>query len=165
MLPLDRLITAYTNEKSTRRLLKYDHIVEEFNRAVVDYICNPQSSKDHSQVARMIQEIEIERIKYFVKEYIMCRFDKIRRNFFLDLELMSSRERAFYTQYLGVMKQKDVFTDKPSQDFEFIGFISHKALEGVKIDNEVVEIFQGDFFVANYDDVVEYLKEDAIGLV
>lgn len=164
MIPIDDLIAAYTNEKATKKLLKYEHVVDEFNKAVAD-ACSAQSSKDHSQVTQMVQEIEVGRIRYFVKEYIMCRFDKIRRNLFLDSCLMSPREKTFYARYLEIMKQNGVYTDSPSRDFEFVGFISRRNLESVRIDNEVVEIFRGDFFVANLDDVAEYLREGAISLV
>ncbi|KAM0679823.1 hypothetical protein GINT2_001995 [Glugoides intestinalis] len=161
MLEMEKLISAYSNEKATSILLDYNSIVDEFNRTVS--MCKLESNV--ADILSTIKEIERERIKYFIKEYILIRLDKIRKNLFADLNCMSHAERTFAQEYQEMMRKAEIYADFPSKDIEVVGFIAQKNLESVKIDNQAVEIFAGDFFVAFYDDVVNYIKNGYVLLV
>ncbi|ELA42408.1 uncharacterized protein VICG_00507 [Vittaforma corneae ATCC 50505] len=162
MLSLERLIQAYTNEKATEKLLPYDRIADEFN-----FIIKSHGNRNDSgtSLSNTFEEIEQERIKYFVKEYILTRLDKIRANFFIIQELMSKEERIFAEKYKEMMIIASVYVDKPSKVFEVVGFIAQRNLEAVRIDGHVVEILLGDFFVASYDDIASYIKDGSVALV
>ena len=166
MLNIENLLQAYSNEKSTKKLLKYDKIVDDFNREIsIQQIAETDSetfnnetnvelsSKISTELSKTIKEIELERIKYFVKEYILLRLDKIRNNFFLDSNQLSFSEQSFYKEYLEIAKKNGIYVEEPSKEIEIVGFIANRTLEGVKIDVEIVEIYKGDFFVASFDDI------------
>lgn len=161
MLEIEKLITAYSNEKATSILLDYNEIVDEFNIAVS--ACNFESNA--ADILSTIKEIERERIKYFVKEYILTRLDKIRKNLFADTNCMSQAERSFAQEYREMMRKAEIYTEFTSREVEVVGFIAQKNLEAVKIDNQAVEIFAGDFFVAFYDDIESYVKNGYVLLV
>lgn len=161
MLDLENLIRVYNNEKSTKKLLKYDPIVDEFNLR----ISQSDNKSVSSEISRAIEEIEIERIKYFIKEYILTRIDKLRQDFFLDVEMMSESEKLYYSQYLELCKQSNIYVDQQSKDVEIIGFVAKRELDGVKIDDEIVKIYNGDFFVANYEDIEAYIPDGSVQLV
>lgn len=161
MLQIEELTLAYSNEKATKKLLKYEEVVDEFNR----YIYSNEPPAISTEISKTIEEIELERIAYFVKEYILMRMDKIRHHFFLDLSLMSESEKTFYIEYLECCKRTGIYVDQPSKEIEIVGFVANKTLDGVKIDGELVEITKGDFFVASFDDVETCLNEGAIHLV
>lgn len=159
MLSLEKLIQVYTNEKATFKLLQYNRIVDDFNEVLKHHIPNSNS------LLNTFEEIELERIKYFVKEYILTRLDKIRDNLFVDDKLMSYEERLFKNQYKEMLINANIFADKPSKEYEIVGFIAQKKLEAVKIDGQIVEILPGDFFVANFDEIINYLEDDSAVLV
>lgn len=163
MLDFEKLLNAYNNEKSTRKLLKYNTIIDEFNLRI-QYSASKQAS---SEISKTIEEIEIERIKYFIKEYILTRMDKLRSNFFLNTELMSENERRFYIKYLELCKQRNIFVDQnqPSNDIEIVGFRAKRELDGVKIDDEIIKIYNDDFFVANFYDIQNFIEDGSISLL
>jgi GINS complex subunit 4 len=163
MLDFERLLNAYNNEKSTRKLLKYNSIIDEFNLRI-QYSISKQAS---SEISKTIEEIEIERIKYFIKEYILTRMDKLRSNFFLNIELMSENERRFYIKYLDLCKQRNILVDQnqPSNDIEIVGFRAKRELDGVKIDDEIIKISNDDFFVANFYDIENFIEDGSISLL
>lgn len=159
---MTKLIQLYMNEKGTERLLKYDSLADEFNQILQN---TGPASEDTPKVVRTMQEIDQERVKYFVKEYIMCRFDKIRKNFYLDPSLMSQKEQVFYAKFLDLMRRTDLYFDTIAGDgHEFVGFIANTNLKSVRIDTEVVDILEGDFFIANYDDISEHLVNGSVSL-
>jgi len=164
MLDINRLINAYTNEKSTKILLQYDTIVDDFNASLKDYILLLKSSSETSSLIHAIQEIEVERVGYFIKEYIQCRYDKIRSNLYLNTNLMSAKEQTFYEKYIELIKCNGTYQENVHSENGFVGFVANKNLDAVKIDDMVVKIYKGDFFVTKYEDVAELLKENAIYL-
>lgn len=160
---MDRLINAYTNEKSTNALSKFDSIVEYYNSALQEIKPDIHELEINS-ILKQLQELEAERIKYFVKEYILCRFDKIRRNMHIDVAMLSEKERIFYENYIQSLKEKDIYCNNTSNVFEFVGFIANKNIEAIKIDKEIIKILKGEFFVANLNDIREYLEHDDVSL-
>lgn len=161
MLRIEKLIQAYSNEKATTKILQYEDVVEEFNT----HLLEKQNEPSASDISSTIREIERERIKYFVKEYILTRLNKIRENLFIDQDLLSQAERRFAEKYREMLIRSAVYTDQASREIEIVGFIAQKNLESVKIDNQIVEIFSGDFFVANYDDIELFIKDGSVKLV
>lgn len=161
MEAFDRLIIAYTNEKSTARLLPYCPVADEFS----DILAKTQISPTDPPVLKALREIEMERIKYFVKEYVLVRLAKLNSNVFLADNLMSGREVAYYRKYIAMLGRNDILADKESRSFEYVGFYCIRDLGSVKIDGEVVEVFEGDFFVASIDDIIEYLIQGHVILV
>ncbi|KAI4292235.1 hypothetical protein PAPHI01_1509 [Pancytospora philotis] len=158
---LEELITAYVNEKSARRLLPYSRAADIFSALIKSYRANPSEP----QALRTLREVEAERIKYFVKEYLLARLDKLQRNIFLDRGLMSRGEAAFYEKWLALLAREDVLTEKRSKEIEYVGFYCVNSLNNVMIDGEVIEIFEGDFFVASIDDIMEYVKRGDVVLI
>lgn len=162
MHSIEKLITAYTNEKATAILLPYDTIVDDFNSTLRAL---PANTADESSLLATFKEIETERIRYFTKEYILVRLDKIRHNLFVDTELMSVDERLFAQKYRDLMVKYTVYTERADDQKAVVGFIAQRKIEGVKIDDQVVEIHPGDFFIASYDEVIHYIKDGSITLV
>lgn len=163
MLVIEKLILAYTNEKCTITLLPYNTIVDDFNRIVMG---KTRISKNLSD----IEELELQRIKYFIKEYILCRFDKITKNYYLDINLMSDSEKIFYVKFLELHKKFEVYQENQNdsesiRENEFVGFIANRNIPDVKIDKEVVEVFEGDVFIASLEDVYSYLLDNSISLI
>lgn len=154
VLQIDELINAYINEKSARRLLPYNHTVDAFNAQIKAFCIDPA---EHP-IVKMVRELENERIKYFVKEYLMVRLDKILANVFLNVELMSPGEKQLYEEWLSLLAREDTLGGEVSEEPEYVGFFCTKSLGNVMIDDQVLEIFEGDFFVANIDDIAYYLK-------
>lgn len=161
MLRIQKLIEAYKNEKATTKILQYEGIVEEFN----SYLIEKQNEPSTLDISNTIREIERERIKYFVKEYVLTRLNKIRENLFIDKSLLSESEREFSDRYKEMLVKSGVYTDQQSKEVEIVAFIAQKNLESVKIDDQVVEIFAGDFFVANYQDIEPFIKDGSVKLV
>lgn len=156
---IEKLIQAYINEKSTSKLLHYESVVDDFN-TLLRYHRNESENK----ITQTIEEIERERIGYFIKEYILVRFEKIKSNFFLDRNLMSLNEKKFFDSYIEIMKKSEIYVDSPSNDIDIVGFIAQEKIDGIKIDDQIVEVFAGDFFVGNYDDVKNYIKDGSVFL-
>lgn len=163
MFQLEKLIDSYINEKSTKTLLPYDNIVDDFNLILKN---TPLPLDDDTH--KMLAEIEIERISYFIKEYILCRFEKIRGNFYLETDLMSEGEKSFYLDYINLIKQEGVYkeiVEEQQKPTEFVGFIANRNMTSVKIDNDIIEIVEGDFFIADLQDVYYLLLDKSISLV
>jgi len=159
---MEKLIVAYTNEKATEILLPYSTVVDEFSSALKTGLA-PAAAE--GTLVGTFREIEAERIKYFAKEYILTRLEKIRRNLFVNREHMSARERAFADKYKDMMVRHSVYTEKTKEETAVIGFVAQKNLEAVKIDGQVVEVHAGDFFIASYGDVSQYISDGSITLV
>lgn len=153
-LSLDSLITAYGNEKSTDRMLPFSPIIEHFNDALRSI--GPLS--DETQAIRTLRELEAERIRYFLKEYVVTRLSKLRRNIFIEENLLSPKEQVFYRKYLALLAKHGLLTEQRGTSIEYVGFYCVRDLSNVKIDNEAIEMYEGDFFVANMDDVQEYIR-------
>ena len=78
---------------------------------------------------------------------------------------MSESEQIFYERYLEICKQHKIYVEQPSSELEIVGFKARRELEGVKIDDEIVKIYNGDFFVANFNDIENFLIDGSIYLV
>lgn len=161
-VPMDKLVQAYTNEKATTILLKYETIIDEFNAIIKDHVLDDGSN---SNLLNTFEEIEMERIKYFIKEYILTRLDKIRGNFFIEKALMSPKERVFAEKYKAMMMKMSIYAEVPSKEIEVVGFIAQRKIKAMKIDEQIVEVFIGDFFVANYNDISSYVEDGSVVLV
>lgn len=160
-LKLNELIRIYINEKSTKRLLPYNEIADEFSEIVK----NRNENLDNLKIIRSLQELELQRLKYFVKEYILVRLEKIKSNIFLSEELMSDREKKFYKKYISLLNDQNVLTTESSIEFEYVGFYCINGLKNIKIDGEVIEVSEGDFLVANLAEIIDYVISGNVVLV
>ncbi len=160
---LENLIKAYINEKSTQKLLPYNNIIDEFNSLLKN--TNNECDRVEERIVRTVKELEAQRIKYYVKEYILHRFRKIKKNIFLSENLMSEQEIIFYRKYLQLLSEQNVLTSQFAEKIEYVGFYCTNNLKNIKIDDEIAEISEGDFLVANIEDVIEYLISGHILLV
>lgn len=159
---LNNLISAYQNEKCTETLLPYASTVDYFVSLIprhvqfIDTLENP--------VIRNIHELEVERVKYFIKEYIQTRLRKLNFDLYIDRSLLSKRELVFYEKYINLVKKRDIYVEErgmPKKN-EFVGFYCLVDINSIKIDGSVLEMFKGDFFVAPLDDVAELLRNNEI---
>lgn len=157
---LESLITSYVNEKATTCLLKYNPDVDILISRI-----QVSRNTDEQSIEGIIQEMEIERIKYFAKEYILTRLDKINRNIYHSEDNMSSREVKYYRKYLQVVEKQNITKEKREGAAEYVGFYCVKELKSIKIDGDVTEVYEGDFFVAKLDDIKEYVDEGRVVLV
>ncbi|KAG5859266.1 GINS Sld5 subunit domain-containing protein [Encephalitozoon hellem] len=160
---LNDLILAYRNEKAAKRLLPYaSRPVEYFLDAISRRIEEVKSLG--KTIARNIYELELERVKFFIKEYIQVRLKKLSTNLYLDKSLLSEREVSFYDKYIDLLKGRDIYIaeQKFPKRNEFVGFYCCSDINGVMIDGELLEMFKGDFFVAPLDDVMDLLRRNEI---
>lgn len=162
---LTDLILAYQNEKSTRRLLPYASRPVDHFLAIVSKRTESIGKLDRS-VVKNIYELEAERVKFLLKEYIQTRLRKISADLYVDKTLLSGRESIFYESYLGLLKERDVYVEKQrlNKTNEFVGFYCLVDVYGVMIDGEPLEMLKGDFFVAPLDDVADLVKKNEIVL-
>ncbi|AFN83421.1 hypothetical protein EROM_071700 [Encephalitozoon romaleae SJ-2008] len=160
---LNDLILAYQNEKSAKRLLPYascpmKHFLDVVSRRAGDMKALGKT------IVRNVYELELERVKFFIKEYIRVRLKKLSTNLYVDRSFLSERETIFYEKYIGLLKERDIYV--PEQKFckknEFIGFYCCVDVDGIMIDGELLEVFKGDFFVAPLSDVMDLLKRNEI---
>lgn len=160
---LNDLISSYQNEKCTESLLPY-------NQTCVDHFLNLIAEQVklidllETSVVKNIYELEVERVKYFIKEYIQTRLKKLHSNLYLDRSLLSKGELQLYKNYIEVLKERDIYVEEvPGQKGnEFVGFYCLVDINSIKIDGDVLEMFKGDFFIAPLYDVIELLKRNEI---
>ncbi|CAD25709.1 hypotheticalprotein v26.11 [Encephalitozoon cuniculi GB-M1] len=160
---LNDLILAYQNEKSTKRLLPYAlHLIDYFLDIISERTEHVKAL--NKSIVKNIYELEIERVKFFVKEYIQTRLKKMSMNLYVDLSLLSGGELALYEKYIDLLKKRDVYVTKQKfhKVHEFVGFYCCTDISGAVIDGELLEMFKGDFFVAPLDDVMDFLKRNEI---
>lgn len=164
-LDLNLLITAYINEKATTKILPYKSIIDDF----IFHIKFKYDSdiKSLNTVLNELKEIEINRIKYFIKEYLHCRLNKIRINIFVDDSFLNLKEKIFKNKYINLLENYNLSIDesKSTNNVEFIGFIVNKNAEKIILDGEIIDLIIGDFYISNIDDVFDKLLNDVISLV
>ncbi|ADM11934.1 uncharacterized protein Eint_071750 [Encephalitozoon intestinalis ATCC 50506] len=160
---LNDLILAYQNEKSAKRLLPYASQVMNYFLDAVSRRTEGMKSLDKS-ILKNIYELELERIKFFAKEYVKVRLKKLVTNLYEDRSFLSPREAVFYEKYISLLKKRDIYVTEKKfyQTHEFVGFYCCADIHGIVIDGEMVEMFKGDFFVAPLDDVMDLLKKNEI---
>lgn len=162
---IDSLIKAYRNEKCTGELLPYAENVMDFLQKNLPKQIDYANSIKKAHVIKSIYEEEIERVKYFMREYIIARMRKINRGFNIDKRLLSNHEERYYISIADLYREKDIFVECEWESQEFVGFISLVESENVVIDHNSVELRVGDFFVAPLKDVVSLLYRNEIYLV
>lgn len=97
---VQNLIECYVDEKSTKAILKY-------KKEVVDYFYQKlleQKEKykifiaGKSNIIKSIYELEIERMEFLLREYLIIRLEKMKEDYYIDLNLLSSQEVVYYTR-------------------------------------------------------------------
>jgi GINS complex subunit 4 len=164
-MSVEDLILAYQNEKGVEELLPYEEaVVGYFVEAIGQQM---ELARSVELTIRSVYELETERIRYFLKEYLSTRIHKMQGNLYLDASLLSERERVFYERYLGLLEKRDVRVARRegTEDAEFVGFYALVDMSNVRIDGSVVEVFKGDFFVGPFADVREFVKSKEMALL
>ena len=164
-LDLNLLITAYINEKATTKILPYKSIVDDFIFHI-KFKCDADIKPINTDLNEL-REIEINRIKYFIKGYLHCRLDKIRTNIFINDSFLNLKEKIFRSKYLMLLEDYNLPIDesKSTSDVEFVGFIVNKNTEKVILDGEIIDLIIGDFYISNIDDIFDKLLSNVISLV
>ena len=123
MRALDGLIIAYTNEKSTTQLLPYNSLADDFSQMVKHTHTDPSEP----QLVRTLRDQEAERIKFFVKEYIITRLQKLNSSIFWTEDVMGPREILYYRKYLSLLGKNGVLRRTKSIRIEYVGFYCVKS--------------------------------------
>lgn len=162
---MDGLIAAYQNEKCTDALLPYASAPVEHFLGLIPKQTEFVSSLEAS-ATKNVYELELERIKYFIKEYIQTRLKKLASDLYIDHSLLSERELVYYKRHIGLLKERDIYVERQERrrSREFVGFHCLVDINSIEIDGNVLEVFRGDLFVAPLDDVMELLKRNEIVL-
>lgn len=154
------------NEKACRSLLPYEsEVVEFFYNKIEQHRVNVTSD---IKIVKSIIELDIERVEYLLKEYILCRLHKLENNFFIDTSLLSSGEREFYEKYKKLFQEEDILDNEieiKKHEDEVVGFICKDQALNIILDGEHIEIFQGDFFVTEMKNVFDLIKSKSIRLI
>ncbi|KCZ75790.1 hypothetical protein H311_03223, partial [Anncaliia algerae PRA109] len=85
---LETLITNYQNEKNTEEILPYATEVVDFYKSAIPNHINFMSTTKNT-ILRSILEQEIERAKYFLKEYLLLRTRKISKRMRINMDFLS----------------------------------------------------------------------------
>lgn len=164
------LVVILRNEKATKKLLNYNRMFDDISNIVQENLKN----RPNNPVVATIKELEAEHIKYILKQYILTRIEKIRMNIPQDTSLMSHAEKIFYLKYYECLSEQNIFKDKinissfddpfqkQNKQLEYVAFICTKKISGFKVDGTVIEVYEGDFFVAKFDEVEEYFERGDI---
>lgn len=162
---IEALIRAYRNERSTKELLTYERKIMLFlSKNLPRQSEYAESVKKHPAL-KSIYEQEVERVKYFMKEYVLARMRKINQNFYVDTSLLSESEALYCDALRDMYRTGDVLVDTRWTNNEFVGFISLVNNKNIFLDSNSVELKQGDFFVAPLRDVIDLLHRNEIYLV
>ncbi|KAF7684809.1 DNA replication complex GINS protein sld5 [Astathelohania contejeani] len=165
---LQRLIISYKNEKSTTRILPYiENTINNLSILIKKQTEYINSFKQYS-LLKSIYEQELERVKYFLKEYLLTRIKKIENNLFIEREHLSSHELVYLDGLIELYKCRDIYIEPPSQlptNEECVGFVVKKSIGEILIDGHPVNMEKGDFFVAAIDDVIHLLYNNDIELI
>lgn len=162
---VESLIRAYRNEKCTKEILPYEKRVMAFLEKNLPKQIEYAASIKKKPALKGIYEQEIERVKYFMKEYIITRMKKISQNLNVDETMLSSFEIEYRNAMYSIYKQEDVFVPCKWINNEFVGFVSIVDNNHVVLDGNPVEMRQGDFFVGQLRDAIEMLYKHSIYLV
>ncbi|RVD93092.1 Sld5 domain protein [Tubulinosema ratisbonensis] len=161
---IELLITHYQNEKNTEEILPYNQEIIDFYQKTIPILTNHMISLTNPIVKSIIEQ-ELERTKYFLKNYLLTRLKKISLKMKINLEFLSEAEKIFYEKMINFYKEEDIFVDEESVCDEIVGFISNVSNKRVMLDGKPVELKQGDFFICNVKDVIELVYENEINLI
>lgn len=169
---LERLTTLFLNERNTRHLLSYNKEVVER----VLYLVETQKTKitHSSTLLSSIYAMEVERLEWLVKEYVITRLKKITNNFYLSdaqLENMADREKTLYHRYIALNKEYNVYVDldtanasirgveeeRSEQRTEFVGFYVLEDVGPTALGGEILNLKEGDFYIGSVEEVREGL--------
>jgi DNA replication initiation complex subunit (GINS family) len=168
MFTIQDLIEIFTNEKSCKSLLPFENqIVNYFYNKLEEHRENLSQMKEDN-IIKSIVELDIDRVEYMIKEYLLCRLNKLKKNFFIDMTLLSEGEKVFYSKYKKIFEEEDILdkdiTSIPHEN-EVVGFICKDKSINIILDGEHLDIFQGDFFVTNIKNVFHLIKHKNIRFI
>lgn len=161
---INTLIEAYLNEKSTPVLLKYKEVVISYFYHKLQ-LQKKNKIENLNNIIKNIYEIEIDRIEYYLKEYILIRLEKLKKNMFIDTLLLSDEEKVFYEKYINKLKEKGIVCDNKSKEYYAVAFICKKDLGNVVLDEEEVEMYDGDLFVGPISDIYSLILNEDVCLI
>ena len=100
-------------------------------------------------------------MEFLLREYLIIRLEKMKEDYYIDLNLLSSQEVVYYTRLQKIAP----FKNKKNDKIEVIGFLCKKDLGNVILDDENVEMCKDDFFVGPLNDVYDLIINEDIKLV
>jgi GINS complex subunit 4 len=162
---VERLIRIYKNEKNTMTLLPYDKDVTDTLKHIIPKQIEYMSRIKSNTVIKFVYEQDLERVKYFMKEYLKARLSKIESNFFVRRDHLSQEEAAFLDKIIEIYKKRGIYHESSINSKECVGFIVLCDRKMVQIDGNLIEIHKGDFFVAALADVIDLLYSGEIALI
>lgn len=162
---VESLIQAYRNEKCTKEILPYERRVMDFLEKTLPKQIDYAASLRKTSALKSIYEQEIERVKYFMKEYIITRMKKISLNFNVDDSMLGPSEIVYRNTMYSIYRQEGIFIPCKWTNSEFVGFVSVVDNNHVVLDGNPVEMRPGDFFVGQIRDIIEMLYRHSIYLV
>lgn len=155
------LIESYMNEKNTKIFLRYrKEVIDFFYKKLVIQKNNLNKLTDN-KIINSLYELEIERIEYMIREYLMVRIDKLKHDMNINLELLSESELILYKKLQNKMKYK-ISRDN---EIDVVGFICKKDLGFVMLDGESVEMFRDDFYLGPILDIMEMVNKGEVFLL
>jgi hypothetical protein len=169
---MERAIGAYLNEKNTRTLLRYNKEMFDgtayllaLQRKERSKLEKEESFDEGRRAVVHMYSVEIERVEWVLKEYLLVRLEKIKNNFYLDdEELLSPGERAFYKKYVDLNKRYGVYQEgeKGLPEIEYGGLYVLEDLGRMVIDGELLDLRKGGFYIANIRGVDSFVAEGKI---
>ncbi|KAK6090980.1 hypothetical protein P3W45_000225 [Vairimorpha bombi] len=160
-MKIQDLIECFMNEKNTNVFLRYrKDVIDYFYKKLVDQKINLDKFSTN-KVITSLYELEIERVEYMIKEYLMTRVEKMKHDMNINTDLLSDNEKIFYRKLQNKMTYK-ICRDN---EVDVVGFICKKDLGFVMLDGESVEMYQDDFFVGPMKDVYDLVNKGEIFLL
>lgn len=168
MTGIQDLIESVVNEKSCNSLLPYDRETFDYFYSKLQEYKNKEDQSNESKLIVSVKELDLDRIEYLLKEYLLCRLNKLKHNFFIDTSLLSEAELKFYDAYIKIFQEEDIL-DKEIETERFqnevVGFICKAKSINLLLDGEQIEVFKGDFFVTEIKNIFRFIKNKSVRLV
>ena len=162
------LIIALKNEKAVSTILPFQtKTIEELKKYIEEQKIRLKSEyQSLERTIKVICELELERVGFFLADYFRIRLKKICKNFGVKIEFLNEKEIEFKKKYEEICKKRDVFIENPTDkdEEEFVGFIALSDLGHIKIENYEVLIETGDFFVCRFFEIKEFVFSGEIEL-
>ncbi|KAF9764980.1 DNA replication complex GINS protein sld5 [Nosema granulosis] len=168
MNEIQDLIEIFINEKSCKSFLPFEYeVVDYFYKRILNQREKLESCTE-PKIVKSIMELDIDRVEYLLKEYILIRLNKLKTNFFVDSSLLSDGEKDFYFNYLKLFQEEDILDNEiesKKHEEEVVGFVCKAKSINIILDGEHIEIFQGDFFVTEIKNIFDLIKSKQVRLV
>lgn len=153
---VSQLISIYSNEKSTNTLLSYKPIVDEFIMYLEEVEEN--SLKYNNVIINELVEIELNRIKFYIKQYLLIRLEKIRKNIFVRNSNLSTKELAFKKKYMKMIDERNITSDVKEEEIEFVGVYNPKTIHNIALDEINKDLTAGELILIDLNVIYDRIE-------